>query len=170
MIITFGTYEQDGNLANGTEDIEWIVITRDGNKALVISKYCLEQMPFNSTLASVTWKNSTIRAWLNSDFYNNAFSSEERSKIFNTTFSTDGIETTDKVFLLDEEDAGFLPISIRKAEATDHVPTSYCYWFLRNTGSVSNVAYVSYDGELGYYENVDREWWIRPVMWINVDY
>ena len=169
-IITFGTYEQDGNLANGTEDIEWIVITRDGNKALVISKYCLEQMPFNSTLASVTWKNSTIRAWLNSDFYNNAFSSEERSKIFNTTFSTDGIETTDKVFLLDEEDAGFLPISIRKAEATDHVPTSYCYWFLRNTGSVSNVAYVSYDGELGYYENVDREWWIRPVMWIDVEY
>lgn len=169
-IITFGTYEQDGNLANGTEDIEWIVITRDGNKALVISKYCLEQMPFNSTLASVTWKNSTIRTWLNSDFYNNAFSSEERSKIFNTTFSTDGIETTDKVFLLDEEDAGFLPISILKAEATDYVSTTHCYWFLRNTGSVSNAAYVSYDGELGYYENVDREWWIRPVMWINVDY
>ena len=169
-VITFGTYEQDGNLANGAEDIEWIVITRDGNKALVISKYCLEQMPFNSTLASVTWKNSTIRAWLNSVFYNNAFSSEERSKIFNTTFSTDGIQTTDKVFLLDEEDAGFLPISIRKAEATDHVPTSHCYWFLRNTGSASNVAYVSYDGELGYYENVDREWWIRPVMWIDVTY
>ena len=166
-IITFGTYEQDGNLANGTEDI---VITRDGNKALVISKYCLEQMPFNSTLASVTWKNSTIRTWLNSDFYNNAFSSEERSKIFNTTFSTEGVETTDKVFLLDEEDASFLPLSIRKAKATDYVSTTHCYWFLRNTGSASNAAYVSYNGELGYYENVDREWWIRPVMWINVDY
>ena len=169
-IITFGTYEQDGNLANGTEDIEWIVITRDGNKALVISKYCLEQMPFNTTLASVTWKNSTIRTWLNNDFYNNAFSSEERSKIFDTTFATDGVETTDKVFLLDEEDASFLPLSIRKAKATDHVSTTHCYWFLRNTGSASNAAYVSYDGELGYYENVDREWWIRPVMWIDVDY
>lgn len=169
-IITFGTYEQDGNLANGTEDIEWIVITRDGNKALVISKYCLEQMPFNSTLASVTWKNSTIRAWLNSDFYNNAFSSEERSKIFNTTFSTDGIETTDKVFLLDEEDASALPKSLLTAKATEYVATLHCYWFLRSTGSVSNVAYVSYDGEVGYYENVDREWWIRPVMWIDVTY
>ena len=169
-IITFGTYEQDGNLANGTEDIEWIVITRDGNKALVISKYCLDQMPFNSTLASVTWKNSTIRTWLNSDFYNNAFSSEERSKIFNTTFSTEGVETTDKVFLLDEEDASFLPLSIRKAKATDYVSTTHCYWFLRNTGSASNAAYVSYDGEVGYYEDVDRNWWIRPVMWIDVDY
>ena len=167
-VITFGTYEQDGNLTNGTEDIEWIVIARDGNKALVMSKYCLEQMPFNSTLASVTWKNSTIRTWLNSDFYNNAFSSEERSKIFNTTFATDGVETTDKVFLLDEEDASFLPLSMRKAKATDHVSTTHCYWFLRNTGSASNAAYVSYDGELGYYENVDREWWIRPVMWIDV--
>lgn len=169
-IITFGTYEQDGNLANSTEDIEWIVITRDGNKALVISKYCLEQMPFNSTLTSVTWKNSTIRTWLNSDFYNNAFSSEERSKIFNTAFYTDGVETTDKVFLLDEEDASFLPLSILKAEATNYVSTTHCYWFLRNTGSVSNAAYVSYNGELGYYENVDREWWIRPVMWIDVEY
>ena len=127
-------------------------------------------MPFNSTLASVTWKNSTIRTWLNNDFYNNAFSSEERSKIFDTTFATDGVETTDKVFLLDEEDASFLPLSIRKAKATDHVSTTHCYWFLRNTGSASNAAYVSYDGERGYYENVDREWWIRPVMWIDVDY
>ena len=117
-------------------------------------------MPFNSTLASVTWKNSTIRTWLNSDFYNNAFSSEERSKIFNTTFSTEGVETTDKVFLLDEEDASFLPLSIRKAKATDYVSTTHCYWFLRNTGSASNAA----------YENVDREWWIRPVMWIDVTY
>lgn len=169
-IITFGTYEQDGQLSNGNEDIEWIVIMRDGNKALVISKYCLEQKPFNSILASVTWKDSTIRTWLNNDFYNNAFSSDERNKIFNTTFLTDEIETTDKVFLLDEEDASLLPISMLKAKATDYVSTSHCYWFLRNTGSVSNVAYVSYDGKLGYYENVDREWWIRPVMWIDVTY
>ncbi|MBQ5607687.1 MAG: hypothetical protein IIU86_01525 [Oscillospiraceae bacterium] len=60
-VITFGTYEQDNNLDNGAETIEWLVLNREGNKALVISKYCLEQMPFNNTLAPVTWENCTIR-------------------------------------------------------------------------------------------------------------
>lgn len=165
-IITFGKYEQDGNIGNGAEEIEWIVILRDGNKALVISKYCLEQMPFHSTYTPVSWRDSTIRAWLNNNFYDSAFSSEEMKFICNATFSTNGIETTDKVFLLDEDEASYLPKSLRKAKATNYVSTSYCYWFLRSTGSASNVAYVSYDGEVGYYEDVDRNWWIRPAMWI----
>ena len=40
--IVFGTYEQDGDSNNGTEDIDWIVLDRNDNKALVISKYSKE--------------------------------------------------------------------------------------------------------------------------------
>ena len=35
---------------------------------------------------------------------------------------------------------------------------------------IGQSVYVSYDGEVGYYEDVDRNWWIRPVMWIDVTY
>lgn len=168
-IITFGSYEQDGNSANGKEDIEWIVMLRDGNKAFVISKYCLERMPFHSTLETVTWKDSSVRTWLNNDFYNTAFSSTEKNKICNTTFSTEGVETTDKVFLLDKEDASLLPNLVRVGVATDYCSSTYCNWFLRNTGNFSNVAYVGGLGEMEYYEDVDREWWIRPAMWITID-
>lgn len=60
-VITFGAYEQDGNSSNGTEAIEWIVLERDGNKVLVLSLYCHEQMPFNNTLAPVTWEKCSLR-------------------------------------------------------------------------------------------------------------
>ena len=168
-IITYGTYEQDDNSSNGTEAIEWIVLERDGDKALVLSLYCLEQMPFNNTLAQVTWENCSLRKWLNGTFLGDAFSQEEQGQILSTKVLDEGKQTTDKVFLLSEDEAvDYLTSNERRADATERVSTSHCYWFLRTTGSVSNVAYVSYDGEVGYYEDVDRNWWVRPAMWIEI--
>lgn len=168
-VITFGTYEQDGNSSNGTEAIEWIVLKRDGNKAFVLSLYCLEQMPFNNKLTSVTWANCSLRKWLNNTFLINAFSQVEQAQIVSTKVFDEGKQTTDKVFLLSEDETvDYLTSRGRRADATEHVSTSQCYWFLRTTGSVSNVAYVSYDGEVGYYEDVDRNWWVRPAMWIEI--
>lgn len=169
-IITLGSYEQDGNSTNGTEAIEWIVLERNGNRALVISQYCIEQKPFNDTFSSVLWENCTLRKWLNSTFLNVAFSKEEQAKIISSNISTEGNNTTDKIFLLNEEEAVkyFDTDSDRKADATEYVSTSYCYWLLRTTGSVSNVAHVDYNGKVGYYENVDRNWWVRPAMWIEI--
>lgn len=168
-VITFGTYEQDGNSSNGAETIEWIVLERDGDKALVLSLYCLEQMPFNNTLAPVTWENCSLRKWLNGTFLDNAFSQEEQRQIISTKVLDEGKQTTDKVFLLSEDEAvDYLPSVGYIADATERVSTSHCYWFLRTTGSVSNVAYVSYDGDVGYYVDVDYDWWVRPAMWIEI--
>ena len=36
--VRFGVYEQDNEPLNGPEEIEWLVLDVDGNKALVISK------------------------------------------------------------------------------------------------------------------------------------
>lgn len=177
--IVFGAYEQDGDSSNGAEDIEWIVLSRDDDKVLVISKYCIEQMPFNETLAPVTWEDSTIRDWLNSSFLRTAFTSSERTQILTSSVPypddaeekrIDG-ETRDEVFLLSENEVlSYLEsYASRKATATEYVSTTHCYWILRTHGSVSNVAHVDYKGHVGYYENVDRNWWIRPAMWIEID-
>ncbi len=178
-VITLGSYEQDNNLYNGTEKIEWIVLERDGNKALVISKYCLEQMPFNNTLAPVTWENCTIRKWLNNDFLNKAFSTEEKlSILISDVRYPDDVDheepaktTQDRIFLLSENEAlmYFDSDSERAAQTTEYVGALHCYWILRTNGSVSNVAHVETSGYVGYYENVDREWYIRPAMWIDTD-
>ena len=46
-LFTLGTYEQDRNLTNGTEDIRWIVLDVQGSKALLLSEYVLAVEPFN---------------------------------------------------------------------------------------------------------------------------
>lgn len=83
--ITFGTYEQDNDLNNGKEDIEWLVLEKEENRVLLISKYVLDRQPFDNTVKyaynRVNYSNSSLRVWLNDDFKNVAFNFEEQSKI-----------------------------------------------------------------------------------------
>lgn len=80
----FGQYEQDGNSGNGTEQIEWIVLKKDGEDALLISKNILDTKPYNGSGGDITWEDSSIRKWLNDDFYNTAFDARERMAIMLT--------------------------------------------------------------------------------------
>ena len=75
--IYFGNYEQDGNEANGAESIEWLVLDQVDNRILVTSKYVLDCQAYHTESTAVTWEDCTLRAWLNGDFFNHAFSEEE---------------------------------------------------------------------------------------------
>ena len=106
--ITFGSYEQDGKKKNGAEPIEWEVLDVKNGKALVISKYILDAMPYND-YADITWEKCALRQWLNKDFYNSAFKAGEKKKIIKTRLlnpdhKKSGIKggkaTKDSVFLL----------------------------------------------------------------------
>ncbi|MBQ5539651.1 MAG: hypothetical protein IIU03_05350, partial [Bacteroidales bacterium] len=106
-IITMGHYEQDGDLSNGAEAIEWQVLAVEDGRTLVISRYGLDAKPYNEEDSSVTWETSTLRAWLNGEFYNSAFSSAEKGPIQqitvkntdNSTYGTKGgNDTTDRIF------------------------------------------------------------------------
>lgn len=91
---TFGTYEQDNDLENGAEDIEWIVLKKtDKDTYLCISKYVLDAQPFHNKsedglddagMICNNWGISSIRTWLNNDFFNTAFTSEDQENIINT--------------------------------------------------------------------------------------
>ena len=184
-VITFGTYEQDNNLGNGAEAIEWIVLERDGNKALVISKYCIEWLPFHNTFAEVGWKNSSIRSWLNNTFLNGAFTAQEKKSIISTQHTNpdfyDDSEgernwlgtTTDTIFLLSsgEADKYFSSDYERRAEGTEYAcakgKSASWYWWLRSANNIKYAGFVS-EGELGYGEEVDRNMGIRPAMWIEI--
>ncbi|MBR4580347.1 MAG: hypothetical protein IKO32_03850 [Lachnospiraceae bacterium] len=108
-IIKFGKYEQDGNTANGKEDIEWQVLKVEDDRVLVISKYALDRKRYNEQYVNVTWETCTLRAWLNADFLNAAFSDAEKNAIpqvpvtneSNSKYGTyGGNVTNDKVFIL----------------------------------------------------------------------
>ena len=81
--VIMGQFEQDNNADNGTEPIEWTVLDLKDGKAFVVSKKILMYKPFSET-ENVAWENSTIRQWLNGEFYNTAFSDEEKSRVIET--------------------------------------------------------------------------------------
>ncbi len=123
-VIRFGHFEQDNKTENGAEPIEWYVLDRKDGKILIVSKQILDFREYDDG-THTTWADSTLRAWLNSDFFNTAFSTEEKVKIFDTVNTTMNREdasaanpttSTEKVFLLTKGDV--LQYYVKSPECT----------------------------------------------------
>ncbi len=187
----FGSYEQDNNKSNGQEDIEWLVLAKEGTKILVISKEALDCKPYNTSYTYVTWETCTLRKWLNNDFINAAFSAEEKAMIPTVTvsahknpdYSTNpGNATQDQVFLLSitEVNRYFSSDSARQCKPTDYAvangtwegDSGNCRWWLRSPGIYRDcAAYVNYDGDVkedgGYVLHDSAA--VRPALWIDLN-
>lgn len=106
----FGTYEQDNDAGNGKEPIRWTVLDVREGRALLLSKYGLDAVPYNRDDTDTTWAECTLRAWLNGEFMQAAFTEEEQARILVTEASNDagqgcwnldgGPATQDRIFLL----------------------------------------------------------------------
>lgn len=138
-IITFGSYEQDNNLTNGKEPIEWYVLDKSGGQMLLLSVKVLNNRTYGVYGGGgVTWETSTLRNWLNNDFYNEAFSVNEKMLIAdsyvvnadNPQYGTSaGNDTIDKVFCLGfgELETYFHIDSRNKANMSWENYSKYCY-------------------------------------------
>jgi len=151
---------------------DWLILDIVNNKALLMKKTSIAGIPYNDSLKEVTWEESTLRAWLNSDFYNNSFSSEERKNIVpadvenpaNPSNAAEaGRSTRDYIFILSIEEA---------LKYADIIPESDHNIWLRSPGSSSNkAAFISADKtimENGYEVNSDKLA-IRPVLWFSLE-
>ncbi len=107
--VLFGSYEQDGDASNGPEPIEWQVVDQNENGTLLLSRYVLDGAQYNDERTDVTWETSSLRKWLNSDFYNLAFNQKEQARINTVTLVNEdnelfgtpgGKDTNDRVFVL----------------------------------------------------------------------
>ena len=189
--IEFGNYPQD---KDGTEKpIEWIVMKKEGNQVLLLSKYVLDAKPYNEGWGDVTWETSDIRQWLNNEFYTTAFNKAEKAKIQtsliknedNSEYGTSGgNDTEDKVFLLSEKEAEtlFSDEEERIAKATEYAEKlgvdinenseeKGAWWWLRSPGNDSfYAALVNYYGwvygdGIGVNCNV---YGVRPALHLNL--
>ena len=170
-IVEFGIYEQDLDYTNGKETIDWIVVEKTKKSILLVSKYAIDQLPFNIKDKNVTWENSSIRKWLNKEFINNAFNKTEKSMIKEVTLKNlgsargwidDEKDTKDKIFLLTEYDLlrGFeLDIILNSGLKKESLYKQYdiglkcalaCYKGIKAIGSS-----LTSDGEKTCY------WWLR---------
>lgn len=196
-IIYYGSYEQDNNISNGKENIEWRVLAKENNRILVISDKALDCKPFNETKENVTWRTCTLRKWLNDDFFNSAFSNAEKKRIPTVTVLADknpefsinsGKATKDKVFLLSIKEVNkyfnskisrqCMPTNFAVAQG-GYISNTYsadvkatCWW-LRSPGGYGLVcaAYVDNIGDIrAYGASVESDnGTVRPAMWINLN-
>ena len=190
--VFFGEYEQDNDTSNGKESIAWLVLDKKDDFVLVISKYILEDKPFGTS--DDTWETCFLRKWLNSDFINAAFGTEDQNKIQSTYVTADknpyynkedsgnsGNATTDKVFLLSvpEAEKYFSSSEAKKAGKYDTDTGVNYQWWLRTSGYIPrafNDFYVRYGATLigvtGAISNAgntaDTVKGVRPAMWISL--
>lgn len=187
-IYKFGNYEQDNDISDGKEEIEWFVAEKNTESVVLVSKYALDCKPFNKTSTNVLWENCDLRSRMNTDFYNNAFSRDEQKMIETTRIVNDVYPdsiTEDHVFLLTSDEAKKY---FKSREERICVPTAYtieqgkgdinktkdgnyrCSWWLRTPGISSFPADVVFsNGTIGpdigtsaYFYHV-----VRPVLWIH---
>ena len=119
--IAFGKFEQDSNIDNGKEYIEWIPLINENDKVLLLSKNILfaaldkNHIPtFYKEFSDVTkyYESSSFRKYLNEYFLNECFTDEEKSIIQTSNIenytNNDNLYTTyelnDKIFLLSKND------------------------------------------------------------------
>lgn len=119
-VVKFGHWPLTKDGAEGP--IEWQVLSVEDNKALLLSRYALEVLPYNDEEVKVTWETCSLRKWLYNEknekdprtFYGRAFDEDEKALILkenvkaekNLDYDTDpGNDTQDKVFLLSVQEA-----------------------------------------------------------------
>ena len=189
--VIFGRYEQDNVPDNGLEEVSWIVLKVEDNKAFLLSRDCLDTQPYHDVFDGRSdWANCTLRQWLNEDFMNTAFDAAEQQLILetelvnkdNSSYGTPGGENTvDKVFLLSLDDAYYYqgnPMMLSKV--TTYAVARGCYaspiqngwWWLRSPGVYTrDASYVSATGAVSDYGYILHRvgWAIRPAMWIDLN-
>lgn len=186
--IRIGNYEQDNDLSNGKESIEWVVLEEEGDKVLVVSRYALDGREYHNadTEDVVTWENSDIRKWLNEDFFNEAFSETEKNLIPEMPVEVEncpnnGVGTNDKIFLLSEAEVRryFGRMKEQVCEATDYADSKgvfrnekgACRWWVRtmSTGYRGQGArHINIVGGALSAE-VSANYAVRPAMWMIVE-
>ena len=187
-IIKFGKYEQDGNISNGKEDIEWIIFNVEEHRILVVSKYALDCIPYNNEDDGDTWEICTLRKWLNNDFYNTAFSDNEKKVIHSATIvnkdnpkwkwlpgiTEKSYSTTDKVFCLSLEEAesyfgNYNWYDSEKMSGCNQnlicTPTKYAIDRGAYSYEINENNYSYYNEKYGYTSDIigriECYWWLR---------
>lgn len=191
--IYFGEYWQS-KWSEGKQKIAWLVLEKENDRLLVVSKQCLDCKQYNESGKACTWETSSVRTWLNKDFMIEAFNAYEQARIATTYVGVHenpevdsayaGNNTEDKIFLLSIEE---LAHYLKSAEERMAFPTEYarlngagfdrdieggpCWWWLRTPGQDnSHATDVKSGGAINYqgYDVASRNFSVRPALWLDL--
>ncbi|MDR0848874.1 MAG: DUF6273 domain-containing protein [Propionibacteriaceae bacterium] len=145
--------------------VEWQLLDLDegAGRALVISSQLMVQKPFD-TGGSNQWQRSSLRAWLNGEFYA-SLPAHVRSRVLEAPI--DGGK--DCVFLLSEEEAQVYFATTGQRVATYLGRARW--WWLRSPGYTKiDAAYVlDYGHVFGGGIIVSGAGGVRPALWLDLN-
>lgn len=178
MTVTVGRFEQDNNPQNGPEEIEWYVIDYKDGKYFLVSKYLLTYHRYAESNYDRTWETSLLRAYLNGEFYDTAFTEQEKQFITPTVLP-EGV--TDRVFSLSKQDVtdvvidGFLVMGIPTDYAVAQGVEVYNTFFNpmhKDRGTYDIAWYYLREMRVlcSVYGNTNDSEAVRPAMWIDESY
>ena len=158
--------------------ITWIVVEKEDDRALLVSKYALFSSYFYQRHQKCSYLNSDIRKLLNDDFLYIVFRKKELEHIMTNEF------TEDKAFLLSKEEVSkYLPsdemrkltlleMSVKMNENNIYKDKSY-WWWLRSEDVNQELLYVPVVEATGSINEdgieVNRSnVMIRPAIWVDL--
>lgn len=189
------------------EPISWTVLEETDGKVMILcdmiidsQNYYTDVKPYKVNDKDVytnNYERSTIRKWLNDDFYNTAFDQLQKEIILTTNVHnladrTDSPKkntyacgnTKDKIFLLSYAGA---KAHFKEAENRQKKPTDYAqsqgaftdtasgtesgYWWLRSPSSHDSFAVsgVYSSGNLSYGNVADSSYGVVPCLWLKLN-
>lgn len=187
--VAFGTYPATRTGTDSTP-IEWQVLERNGDKAMLITRYVVDTQQYWEKVRTITWEDSSLRAWLNDTFLYKAFTAQEYAAIQTTLNDNSkkqqgfglsgGNDTSDRIFVLSyaEVQKYFPEKASRKCLPTDyaekqgvyvHERDRYTWWWTRSPGkSYSTASAVNYEGGNTNYATDRKSGGVRPVLWVDI--
>ena len=188
-IICFGEYYS--NALKEKRPIDWIIIEIKNNGiAKLISRKCIELLPYNegSQNKRVSWKDSSLRQWLNDSFYNNFWSCEKKALI--TDSSGDFVSILNAKHELDIsrsylDDSTFSPSynsTINNIEELiDNRPSNITYKRGKKKDSIENYEWVKSNSDekhpfcalkinhtMGIWWAANKMAMVRPVIYVDL--
>lgn len=118
--------------------LEWILLKKENNTALAITREVIERMCFGN---GNDWENSTLSHWLNYEFYNLAFDSDEKEQMLK-------INMTDNVSLLTREEVDSFRVEDMKGKQAAYIDEP-------------EIGYEEQNGKYGFYPRLYATWWTK---------
>lgn len=194
--VTFGSYAKSEIAGANFEPLEWIVLEKQNGKALLLSKYIIDCMPYEKNAYEIVWENSSLRNWLNNDFLNAAFTAEEKNLILQTNCYNQGstvqsigggnntldylfcpsVDEMRKYFGEGERESYGFKLGIKAASYGTKFANkrgngieASSYWLRTPGQNYHHAMYVRNDGKLNLsgMEINTQYGFVRPMLWVS---
>ena len=183
----YGNYWQEDTNNDGKVDekdekqpIKWRVLSIENNTAFLLADRSLaSKSNMDKEKGETSWENSEVRKWLNNDFYNEAFSEEEKQgvvlKTLDNTEDTEGYQsgnsTRDKVALLSLRELAVERYGLLRGRYSRYTSDGNADWAVR-TIAVSEFGngFIDVPTSAKIYEGWTKgeTIGIRPIIYLNL--